>query len=155
MSSALRESAVKRGPGRRRKVERGRETQYGEVESNVITKAECRDLDTGKSSARRAERSSDSGSLGGVRACENHSSEQVLKAAIEVKGPTTWQKYVTGKWSKYTRADFPQYAVAHRRSVEKRAEECVTMGSVKLSCRHRGDNTTASCTKDAEAQSFW
>lgn len=75
----------------------GDESLYGQVRSDGSTKAEWREPDTGLSSARRVERSSEFDIPSGIGACETYSSENILTAVIELTSPTMWQKVATEK----------------------------------------------------------
>lgn len=91
----------------------------------MITKAGCREQDTGFTLTRRVQSSSSSDSSGGIGARETYSRQNVPIAVIDVTSPTTCQRDFTAERNKCARTGCLKYFFMHRKGVRHEAQVCL------------------------------
>lgn len=79
------------------------------------------------SSARRDERSSDSGSSSRVRCRVTYSEKNISVAVTKVTRLSKWQENLNAKWNDYASTSVPKHVTVHRERVGNKAKGTVVV----------------------------
>lgn len=86
---------------------------YGRKKDDGSRRSGGREPDSGVGSARRAKRSSGSGSFRKVHGCVAYREEKVPVTLIKVASYLTLQEDLSRKWNQFVRTGFPKYFLEH------------------------------------------